>query len=413
MKPQILVLGAGMVGTCTALHLQARGFEAVLVDRKSPGQETSYGNSGIIQQESVEPYAMPRDAGFLLQSVLGLRPEIHWHANALLPVLPALWSYFHHSAPTKHALITQAYSKLIAHATREHQPFITQSNSEDLIQRQGFRFIYRTDKAFDTGTKRAQKLLRNYGVRSCIQDSKSIALAEPALQQHVAGAIHWLDPWSVSDPGALVQRYAKYFDAQGGHVILGDAKTLRQQGSGWQVNTAEGSISAPQVVLALGPWSHQLVKRMGYNFPLFIKRGYHQHYDQPKNIKLTLLDAENGFVLAPMQQGIRLTTGAEFAKLDAAPTPVQLQKTESIARALLGLDQVHRSPPWLGSRPCTADMLPIIGAAPNHKGLWFNFGHGHQGFTLGPVSGRLLAELISKESTVVDAKPYSPLRFAS
>ena len=122
-----------MVGTCTALHLQARGFEVVLIDRRSPGLETSYGNAGLIQQEAVEPYAMPRDPVFLLQSALGLRSEVSWHANAIPQMLPALWRYYKNSTTEKHALATRAYGLLTAHATSEHQPLITKSQSEYLF----------------------------------------------------------------------------------------------------------------------------------------------------------------------------------------------------------------------------------------------------------------------------------------
>ena len=99
-----------MVGTCTALHLQARGFDVVLIDRRSPGLETSYGNAGLIQQEAVEPYAMPRDPVFLLQSALGLRSEVSWHANAIPQMLPALWRYYKNSTAEKHALACLLYT---------------------------------------------------------------------------------------------------------------------------------------------------------------------------------------------------------------------------------------------------------------------------------------------------------------
>jgi glycine/D-amino acid oxidase-like deaminating enzyme len=123
------------------------------------------------------------------------------------------------------------------------------------------------------------------------------------------------------------------------------------------------------------------------------------------------LDAERGYVLAPMQRGLRLTTGAEFAPIDALPTPVQLAKAEALARELVDLGESLPEAPWLGARPCTADMLPVIGPAPRHKGLWFNFGHAHQGFTMGPVAGRLLAEMVSGEPPCVDPMPYLPRRF--
>jgi D-amino-acid dehydrogenase len=112
-----------------------------------------------------------------------------------------------------------------------------------------------------------------------------------------------------------------------------------------------------------------------------------------------------------MAQGMRLTTGAEFARIGAPSTPVQLRKAEKAARELIDLPEPVEAEPWLGNRPCTVDMKPVMGPAPNHPGLWFNFGHAHQGFTLGPMSGRLLAEMIEGQGTFIDPEPYSASRF--
>jgi len=423
MAQSILVLGAGMVGTCTALHLQQRGFEVALVDRRAPGQETSFGNAGLIQREAVEPYAFPQEPGFLLNAALGRGAAVHWHARGLWQMAGALRRYWGHSRPAAHAQATLAYSQLIAHATIEHGALMAQVEAEteaqtashvdlaDLVKREGFRFVFRTPQALADALQRAAMLSERFGVRYQAEDTQQLALAEPALRVPLAGAVHWLDPWAVNDPGALVQRYADLFVTRGGRVLLGDAATLRAQGAGWEVQTAEGRVQAGQAVLALGPWADGQLQRLGYHFPLFIKRGYHQHYRAPVQVRQPMLDAEKGYVLAPMQNGLRLTTGAEFAPLDAAPTPVQLIKAEALARELVALGEPHPEPPWLGARPCTADMLPVMGPAPRHPGLWFNFGHAHQGFTLGPVAGRLLAEMLQGQTPWVDPKPYLPQRF--
>jgi D-amino-acid dehydrogenase len=411
MNSSILVLGAGMVGTCTALHLQQRGFDVTLVDRRAPGQETSMGNAGLIQREAVEPYAFPREPGFLLDVALGRGAQVHWHAQGLWQMGKALLRYLHHSHPQRHAQATQAYSRLIAHATAEHDPLIAAAGAQDLVSREGFRFVFRTAEAFDAAAQRAEDLHTRFGVRSQAENTDQLALAEPALQKPLAGAVHWLDPWAVNDPGALVQRYADLFVARGGRVLNGDAASLQPQGAGWLMQTTEGPVHAQQAVLALGPWSDGLIRTLGYRFPLFIKRGYHQHYAPPVPVRQPMLDAECGYVLAPMQRGLRLTTGAEFAPIDAPPTPVQLAKAEALAREWIDLGHPLPEPPWLGARPCTADMLPVIGPAPRHPGLWFNFGHAHQGFTMGPVAGRLLAEMLSGESSEMDTSPYLPQRF--
>jgi hypothetical protein len=159
------------------------------------------------------------------------------------------------------------------------------------------------------------------------------------------------------------------------------------------VRTGDGDLEARHAVIALGPWADALTQALGYDLPLAVKRGYHMHYRAAGHAKLNhpVLDHERGYFLAPMRRGIRLTTGAEFARRDAIKTPVQLGRAEPIARDLFPLAERLDTEPWLGARPCTPDMLPIIGPAPRHKGLWFAFGHAHHGLTLGPVTGRLVA----------------------
>jgi D-amino-acid dehydrogenase len=124
-----------------------------------------------------------------------------------------------------------------------------------------------------------------------------------------------------------------------------------------------------------------------------------------------VLDADNGYCLAPMQQGIRLTTGAEFADRDAAPTPVQLDRLLPAARELFPLGEAVEAKPWMGSRPCFADSRPVIGPAPGQAGLWLCFGHAHWGLTLSAITGRLVADLVAKTAPVVDPAPYAAERF--
>jgi D-amino-acid dehydrogenase len=167
-------------------------------------------------------------------------------------------------------------------------------------------------------------------------------------------------------------------------------------------------------VLALGPWAREATHRLGYRLPLFVKRGYHREYARPDGVTLNrpLLDVETGFLLAPMQRGIRLTTGAEFARLDAPANTTQVDGGEVVARQMLELGDRLDPEPWLGARPCTPDMKPIIGRAPNHSSLWFAFGHAHHGLTLGAVTGRLLGEMMSGETPFLNARPFAAERFA-
>jgi len=411
MPTDILVLGAGMVGTCTALQLARRGHSVVLVDRRAPGRETSYGNAGIIQREAVEPYAFPREWSAVFDVVLKRGMDVNYHLGALPAVTLRLARYWHASAPQRYAVIARDYSRLIEHCLTEHDVLIAESGAFDLVRKEGYRLAFRTQAAMDVAAARAADLQQRYGVRHALLDGDALARAEPGLHARLPGALHWLDPWSVSDPGALVDRYVQRFIDLGGHVVQGDATSLRADAGGWLVQTSAGRLHARHAVIALGPWAGELTTTLGYRLPLFVKRGYHRHYRGGPGLRLPMLDAERGLVIAPMAAGMRITTGAEFARIGAPSTPVQLGKAEHAARELIDLPEPVEAEPWLGNRPCTVDMKPVIGPAPEHSGLWFNFGHAHQGFTLGPVSGRLLAEMIEGSKPLVDPAPYSPTRF--
>jgi D-amino-acid dehydrogenase len=409
----VIVIGAGYVGVSIALHLRRRGRDVLLVDRGSPGHGTSFGNAGIIQREAVAPYAFPRAPADLLAAVARSGAQISYHLTALPAAAGHLLRYWWHSAPARHRRITAAYATLIARSLDEHGDLVALAGAEDLLRRDGWLDAYRSEAALAAGIARAEANRREYGVESALLDGGELARREPHLLQRMAGAIHWSDTWTVRDPAALVLAYAAAFERLGGAVARAAVRGIERRGARWRVDLGERIEDASDVVIAAGPWSEGLTRRLGYRLPLFVKRGYHMHYgmDAERPLNNWLADLETGYLLAPMRAGIRLTTGAELARQEAPATPVQLARAEVAARELFPLGARLDPSPWLGSRPCTVDMLPVIGPAPRHDNLWFAFGHGHQGLTLGPVTGRLLAELICGETPCCDPAPFSATRF--
>lgn len=408
-----IVLGAGIVGVCVAIHLQRRGRSVLLVDRREPGRETSYGNAGIIQREAVRPRAFPREVSELFRIARKRGLDTRYDLTALPGLASPLFQYWWNSAPVRYRKIVAEYESIIRHSLDEHASLIAEAGAEELIEKRGFLLLFRSAARRDATFADAEGDKREYGVNSERLDGAALARLEPALQVPMAGALHWTDPWTVRDPGALVSAYAERFKRMGGTIAIGDARTLEGSGSGWSVRTAEGVQSAADVVLALGPWAAEATRRLGYRLPLFAKRGYHREYATVPDgvLNRPALDAERGYLLAPMRGGIRLTTGAEFARLDAPSNSHQIEGTEAVARQLLHLGERLDAQPWMGARPATPDMKPIIGAAPRHRGLWFAFGHAHQGLTLSAVTGRMLAEMMSGERPFVDAAPFSAERF--
>jgi D-amino-acid dehydrogenase len=405
-----------MVGVSVALHLQQRGRDVVLIDRRGAGEETSYGNSGLIQSEGVIPYTFPRELGTILSYALNRRSDAVYRLAALPRIAPWLFRYWQNGAPERIERSARALAPLMAHCVQEHDALIAEVGdaAAGLMRRNGWIRCLRTEKSLRQASANARRL-DQYGVDYAVLTGGQLRELEPHASERIIGAIHFRGSPTCSDPGMLTKAYADLFMGRGGRFLNGDARRLTEDNSGWSLPSEGGQIRAREVVVALGPWSDDVFRPLGYDIPLAVKRGYHMHYGVAGNAALghPLHDGDGGYMLVPMNQGIRLTTSVEFADRDAPPNPIQLARDEPLARELFPLGERLEPAPWLGRRPCLPDMVPVIGGGERHPGLWFAFGHAHHGFTLGPVTGRLLAEMMTGETPFTDPSPYAAGRFGN
>ena len=414
MPADVIVLGAGMVGVSLALHLQRRGRDVVLIDRRGAGEETSYGNSGLIQREGVIPYTFPRELGAILSYAMNNRSDVVYHLLALPRLAPWLFRYWQNATPERIERSAQALAPLMARCVEEHDALIAEAGdaARALVQHKGWIRCLRTEEGLHRAIANARRLDK-YGVDYAILTGAQSREIEPHLSKRIIGAIHFRGSPTSSDPGMLTKAYADLFLRKGGHFLKGDARGLIEEASHWSLPSESGRITAREAVVALGPWSDDVFRPLGYDIPLAVKRGYHMHYGVRGNAALShpLHDGDGGYMLVPMSKGIRLTTGVEFADRDATPNPIQLTRDEPLARELFPLGERLEPAPWMGRRPCLPDMVPVIGRGTRHQGLWFAFGHAHHGFTLGPVTGRLLAEMMTGEPPFTDPSRYAADRF--
>jgi len=240
-----------------------------------------------------------------------------------------------------------------------------------------------------------------------------VTALEPGLLATGLKAVHWKESCSVSNPGAVVDAFWRGFVREGGCSLRGDAQKLHRQRGAWRLECERSEAYAPHVVVALGAWSGDLMKALGETYPLAVKRGYHMHYRPRSGASLSrpVVDVENGLALTPTDNGIRLTTGVELTHRDAPVNPAVLKLAKRRAEELFPLGRTLKDEIWMGCRPCLPDSLPVVGPSPMTPGLWLNFGHGHDGFTLGPITGRLLAQVIAGKTPFLDPSGLSPTRF--
>ena len=300
-RADVIVLGAGMVGVCVALHLQQRGRDVVLVDRRGAGEETSYGNTGLIQREAVYPYTFPREFGAILSYALNRRSDAAYHFLALPRLAPWLFRYWQNAAPERLERSAQALAPLMARCVDEHDALIAEAGeaAQALVQKQGWIRCLKSETRLSQAIADASRLDR-YGVEYAVLSPAQLHQLEPHISDKVVGAIHFRTSPTSSDPGGLTKAYADLFVRKGGRFLSADARRLAPEASGWSLPSAAGTLSARAAVIALGPWAGDVFRPLGYDIPLKVKRGYHMHYGVRGNATLAhpLHDGDGGYALA-------------------------------------------------------------------------------------------------------------------
>src|ERR1041384_716774 len=388
-RTDAIVLGAGIVGTSVALQLAKRGLSVAVVDRRGPGEETSYGNTGVIVGASVFPTAFPRSLKKLIQVALKRAPEANYHWGDLLKIAPWLLSYYRFSSLENLKDSAVKLRPLMSRAVADHEELLQESGATKYFRKTGWLTLYRSDAAFEA-MKPQLEFGAQIGVAAQPLDTDGTRKLEPNLNPVFRHALFWPDVASLSNPLMVTRAYAARLAALGGVVIKGDARSLHRADGKWRVDTESGPVDAENAVVALGPWSPDVLEPLAIRVPLGTKGGYHRHFDPKGNASLTrpVIDTEYGYALTPMEQGIRLPTGAEFASRDAPATPVQFDRLMPHAKELFPLGEPNEAEPWLGRRPNMPDSLPVVGRAPGQAGLWLAFGHGHWGVAVGAGARR-------------------------
>lgn len=405
-----LVLGGGIVGVALALEMVLAGRSAVLIERGRVGEGTSFGNAGLIQCEAYLPYAFPRDPFKLIGYALNARAEAHYQLSSLPSVLPALWRYFLASSPERQMESARANAPLVREALPAHRWLAEAAGASDLLRPGGWIAAFRSATRLEEEIRKLDRIAE-FGVEAEVISGDELRLRNPGVGAVAMGGVHYTAPLTLAEPLALTLAYARAFEKLGGMVIEGDALKLEETATGWRVPTSCGTFEARDCAVTLGPWAPDLLARLGYGVPMFVKRGYHVHLAPLQPLTLPMIDVEVGYAMAPMRAGVRLTTGAEFARRDAPPSPVQVPRVAAAARELFPLGAQVEDTPWLGARPCLPDMRPVLGAAGRHRGLWFSFGHAHHGLTLAASSAQLLGALMRGEKPFCDPAPFALERF--
>lgn len=410
-QPEVLIIGGGIVGICSALSLAERGVPVRLIDQEEPGQGASMGNAGVISPFSVIPNATPGIWAHIPGWLLNPEGPVSVRPGYLPRLLPWGLRFLRHGREAEVRRISAAMDALNHDNIDLFRQHLQGTGHEGLIRDSAYVYAYR-DPAKARLDTLDNDLRRAVGGVVERWDSAELHRQEPALSGEFRAAIALHGQARATSPGRICAVLADKLRSLGGVVERATVRALNRRDTGWQVETDAGPFTAERVVLAAGAWSARLLEPLGLNLPLEAERGYHVVFPDPGvALNNSVMDIDHKFVASSMDMGLRAAGTAEFSGLDRPPNPRRIQAIVKNARKLCPDLRGDEAQTWSGVRPSFPDSLPVIGELPGLPGLIGAFGHSHWGFMMGPRTGRIVADLASGAPTNIDLSPYSAARF--
>lgn len=405
----VLIAGAGIIGLSAARALLAEGHSVTIVDRDPAGDKASFGNAGGLGVTEIVPASVPglvwKVPGWLFDPLgpLSVRPA---HFPKLVPWLAR---FMRSGSQSEMLRITKALAALTAPVYDDYMPLLEELKLTHELHQVGALWVYETETAFKADAA-DRELRRSYGIVFDEMDGDEARKLEPALGKAVVRAA-MTPQWShFDDPKRVVDRLRDLVVERGAKLVIGEAVAI----DGKQLRLAGGrTVDFDQLIIATGAWSARLGKTLGDRVLLESERGYNITIPN-SGVSLTreMIFAERKFVATPMDMGLRIGGAAEFAGLETTPNYARSDALAKLARFYLPNLKADEGTRWMGHRPTTPDSLPVIGRSPHRDDVIHAYGHSHGGLTLGPTTGRLVADLVARRQSTIDLSPFSVSRFS-
>ncbi|KXF76306.1 amino acid dehydrogenase [Paramesorhizobium deserti] len=409
---EIVIIGAGIIGTSIAAFLAEAGHQVLVIDRTGICEETSSGNAAALAFSDILPLAS--------KGVLAKLPR--WLADPLGPftirpsylpkLAPWLYRFWLASGETAQANSLEAQAAMMRLAETEMLALMKRAGVLSMLREDGSLELYESEaelKAAQPGWDAREKA----GIAFWHIRGKELAEYQPGLSpRFVVGS--FVPDWkTVSDPRLLGQALWAFAERAGARFIKGEVKSLSTANGKTSIGLADGrTISADKLVIAAGAWSHQLAKQCGDAIPLETERGYNTTLPVDSfDLRRQLIFGGHGFVVTPLETGIRVGGAVELGGLSLPPNYARSEAMLKKAAMFLPGLKTTGGRQWMGYRPSLPDSLPAIGRAKGLPNVFYAFGHGHLGLTQSAATGRLIRDLVSGQTPAIDLAPFNPQRF--
>ena len=405
------IIGAGIQGISNALFLQKKGFNVTIFDRDEPGSHAaSYGNAGHFS-----PYAslslnrtdVLADVPAMLLSSTGPL-ALKW--NYVPKMIPWFMKFIFNTTKNKMMHTAKNMHQILDLALPAYDELFDEIDLEGLVENKGILYIWNEK---DLKSRELEIKVRDeLGVQQQLVNKKEIHDLEPNIKPFYHGGVYYPYARHARNPKKILLKFFELFLKKGGKFEKQDVKQIEFNDESPTIQTDSQKFDFDKIIIACGAFSKKLTDKLGERIPLDTERGYHIHFKNCDHLlSRPVIFSNRGFGITPMEQGLRVVGTVEFGGLDNPLSKSRIKNLINNAKYMLD-DLPEHEDEWLGFRPTLPDFLPVMGPSKNHKNVFYCFGHHHLGWTLGPISGKIVSGMIAKENTNLNLDPYSSLRFS-
>ncbi len=408
----VVVIGAGIVGICTALFLQERNFNVTVIDKTGPAEACSHGNAGVLCTWSTVPESLPGEWKKIPRWLIDPMGPVFIRPGYIPKMIPWLIRFLKAGRVDRVNEIADAMAAVNNPCVDLYRELLAGTGHEDLIRDSSYIYAYRNPENVDPQSL-AWRLRRDRGAPLEFLDGDQLRQIEPALSKMYKAGVRVKGQGHTVNPGRLGKVLAEKVERQGGVIKLDEVRNVEPRNDGgFTLTLASGTVQTPRLVIAGGAWSNQLTANLGCDMPLEAERGYHAVMSDP-GVELTnvVSDGERYCALTSMEMGLRVAGTVEFAGVDTEPNYERAKTLVQLAKDALPDLNVGEPEYWMGPRPAFPDTIPVISELPEHSNAFVTCGHSHLGLTGAPMSGRLIAAMADGDRTDTDMEPFRADRF--
>ena len=411
-KSSIGVIGAGIQGICISLCLIKKGFKVTLIDHDDPGKDSaSYGNAGHFSPYASVPINRPDVLVDIPSMLLSSTGPLALKWNYALKMVPWFLKFIKNCS-RKNMMHTAKYMhQILDLALPAYDELFEKIDISGLVESRGIIYFW-TNK--DLKSRELEINIRNeLGIKQQLLTPHEIHDLEPHIKQIYHGGVLYPGARHARNPKKILLKLFDFFLKKKGHFERQNVQTISFTSDDKPViKTNLNFFTFDKLVVACGAFSKKLTDQLDEKIPLDTERGYHVHFKGHDHLlSRPVIFLNRGFGITPMEQGLRVVGTVEFGGLDNPPSKKRIMNLVNSAKYLFPELGKHEDE-WLGFRPTLPDFLPVIGPSKNHKNLFYSFGHHHLGWTLGAISGKIIAGMIAKENTNLNLSPYNSQRFS-